>query len=358
MEKQPQPNKKPVLKNYLEYRKNLADDLKVMREEDDQLAHEVLEEERGTTRYKMAESNHGEYRKATQAEFIDRNKELEEVEIDFNDDLDKLTAEKKAEILAGFNDFIISNKIFKADTLLRGEFVNQEGLSDYWNVVNGRISRARRAVEHDIKYVINLDAVSLDYDSVDPEIFIPGQADSRFREIPSIRPGGNKIKYAEGNHIEYMYEKFKHSRYLPGIEYAKYLSENPDNVPDLFKTGRDFYFPSAVFIGSEVTSSFADGEKVHSSINNHDFILRGRWVDPRIPSPYGGKVYYDEKEGNYILKDDNGNHFYEDRSPVGEPKSPKFIISKISFGTIYSHGRDGGFGGTQNSSFITLVPKK
>lgn len=335
MEQEP---KKLKLNSQPNHREYLADDLKKIRKYgDNDLAQKILEEERQTTRYKMAESVHSDFRKATQSEFIAR-KEEENNEIEFKKT--NLTSKEKEEISESLNSFIVSNKIFDANVPLHSEFMNQQELQDFLMALRDESSLKNQLIEGNIKYPVNIDSVLLDYESVEPKIFRPEEADERFRSRPSLI-GRGYGKSAKGDYLEYMYEKFGRTRYIPGVEYAKYLNENPDKVPDILKDNQYYYFPCPFM--SAIKSPHVD-DHVYSK----EYFLKGEWVDNSKPS---GGVYGHVGINNEMYKDRRGNLFYtKDKSPVGEPKPSKFVLSIVT-----SRSSMPEIDATTN--FITLIPK-
>jgi hypothetical protein len=96
------------------------------------------------------------------------------------------------------------------------------------------------------RYLTNPETAFLDYETLgEPFIFDPN-TDQGYQNwlIQHNRTKG------VASVMDYVHETYAGTHHLPGIEYQKYLFENPDKVPQSMKDGNLYYFPGTAFRSS------------------------------------------------------------------------------------------------------------
>ncbi len=93
------------------------------------------------------------------------------------------------------------------------------------------------------QYLTNPETAFLDYETLgEPEIFDPNTN----QEYQAWLVQHKKTK-SVASVMDYVHGKYALIHHLPGIEYHKYLFENPDKVPQSMRDGNWYYFPSTAF---------------------------------------------------------------------------------------------------------------
>ena len=77
--------------------------------------------------------------------------------------------------------------------------------------------------------------------------------------------------------MEYVVKTYGDKYYVPGLEYEKYLIENPDKIPEEMKDGNWYYFMGSVLRGQVGESGVPCVRWGGSSLNRDARWLRGEW---------------------------------------------------------------------------------
>ncbi len=97
------------------------------------------------------------------------------------------------------------------------------------------------------QYLTNPETALLDYETLgEPEIFDPNTDTGYHAWLVQ-----HKKTKSVASVMDYVHETYALTHHFPGIEYQKYLFENPDKVPQSMRDGNYYYFPGSAFRSSD-----------------------------------------------------------------------------------------------------------
>jgi hypothetical protein len=181
----------------------------------------------------------------------------------------ELTKEKKEELSRDFNKYIGSFHHNQSEPpIFKGKWLGQ-GEIDFKELVD--------MGDNEKEYgdtILNRETTFLDYESLgEPEIFNPN-SDEDYKNWLQKTSKENTICSV----AEYVHKVYGDVKYLPGVEYQKYLIENKE-IPNFIVKNNlgDFYLPGSLIIDNRGKWSaftvYASGNQVSGSFNQID----GNW---------------------------------------------------------------------------------
>ncbi len=117
------------------------------------------------------------------------------------------------------------------------------------------------------QFTLNPDTQGLDWETLKDKIFIPDPKE--FEDCSTVQAVAERL-----------IEKYSHKYKLPGLEYWKFMLENPDKVPDQLKDG-NYYFN----FGSLVRSSVGSWGVPYAGWDGSKWYRDAYWLDGDWDSP-------------------------------------------------------------------------
>ena len=113
------------------------------------------------------------------------------------------------------------------------------------------------------KYTLNPETQHLDFEQL--KTFIPDLSKFNGKPLHEV--------------IQHVMDTYSNTHYVPGIEYWKWLCENPGKSPPNLKDGNWYFFPGSVLRGRDGRWSVSDADWSGSEWNRNALWLTSAWND-------------------------------------------------------------------------------